>query len=121
MAEARRSRDNFVDGVIERHEKGKTDPQTGEWIEGGVSVICAGKIDIQPKSGGQRATSLDTRYESEYVGFMFFGDCVFANDAVEIEQGDVLRVGDRKYRIVFKSVWAFNRSGHYELDLREEN
>ncbi|SDM20635.1 hypothetical protein [Halarsenatibacter silvermanii] len=110
----------FVNCEIVRELEGYTHPESGEWIEGDISLIVTAEIDLQPKSGGQRAQELQTKYESEYIGYLFFEDCNFVDDITEIEQGDILRAGGKKYRIVFVSAWILNKGGHYELELKEE-
>ena len=102
---------------IKREIEGHTDQNTGQWVEGGLNLIATVKADIQPKSGRERATELQTEYESDYVGFVDFVDITFEAVYTEIKKGDHLfESNDKEHSIVFPGKW----SDHYELELKEQ-
>lgn len=102
---------------IKKYIEGHTDQETGQWIEASNNLIATAEVDIQPKSGRERATELQTEYESDYVGFADFVDIAFETGYSEIKKGDTLiDAGDTKYNIVFPGKW----SDHYELELKEQ-
>lgn len=128
---------------IIREFKGHND-EDGNWVEGDKKTIAEVEVDIQPKSGRRRALELQTKYESEYIGFVDFEDIYVTVEALTIfgltehEQkvkyedvyddlneldidlihpGDVLDLIDseREFNIVFPGAWE----GDFELELKE--
>ena len=102
---------------IKREIEGHTDPETGQWVEGGLNLIATVEADIQPKSGRERATELQTEYESDYVGFVDFVDITFEAGYSRIKKGDnFIDSEGTDYTIVFPGDWE----NHYELELKEQ-
>lgn len=99
--------------------KRKIDGHTGDdgsWVPGGDYLIATGEFDIQPKVGRERATELQTEYESDYKGFADIEDIVFEDGFSEIKKGDILiDASEKKYTIVYPGKW----DDHYEPDLKE--
>ena len=95
---------------------GRTDDSTGNWIEEELNLKAEALIDIQPKRGGQRVGSLNTRYESEYTGYLYCRDIDYIESLPAIEQGDLIKCNGKEYRVIFPGFWGT----HYELDLKEE-
>lgn len=103
--------------TIKRIVEGHTDPETGQWVEGSENLVATVEADIQPKSGRERATELQTEYESDYRAFVDVADITFETGYSEIKKGDVLIEPDQtKNTIVFPGEWP----DHYELELKEQ-
>lgn len=103
---------------IKRNVAGHTDPTTGQWVEAGEKLIATVEAEIQPKSGRERASDLQTEYESDSKAFVDNEDITFESGYTEIQKGDVfIDASSKKYKIVFPGEWY----DHYELDLKEVN
>ncbi len=103
---------------LKRNIEGHSDKQTGNWVEGGEQLIATAEFDIQPKGGQERATSLQTEYESDYKGFADMEDIVYEPGYSEIKKGDILiDASEKKYTIVYPGKW----DDHYEPDLKEKS
>ena len=106
-----------VNCEIKRIIDGYTDPETGQWVEGGLNLIATVEADIQPKSGRERATELQTEYESDYKAFIDNADITFEAGYSRIKKGDnFIDSEGTDYTIVFPSDWE----NHYELELKEQ-
>jgi endonuclease/exonuclease/phosphatase family metal-dependent hydrolase len=106
-----------VNCEIKRTIDGYTDQDTGQWVEGGLNLIAAVEADIQPKSGRERATELQTEYESDYKAFIVDKDITFEAGYSEIQKGDIFIDSEgTDYTIVFPGDWK----NHYELELKEQ-
>jgi len=102
---------------IKRYQESYTDPETGQFVEGGYQLIATVEADIQPKSGRVRAAELQTEYESDYIAFVDFDDITFETGYTEIKKGDHLfELNGKEHNIVFPGRW----SDHYELELKEQ-
>ena len=100
---------------IKRKKDGYTDDD-GKWVPAEEKLVAKGEFDIQPMGGSERATTLQTEYESNYKGFADIEDIVFEDGFSEIKKGDTLiDASDKKYTIVFPGKW----DNHYEPDLKE--
>lgn len=107
--------DNFQTVKLYRETEGYTDPETGNWIPAGEQLIAAAEMDIQPKSGQQRANELQTEYESDYIGYVGAEDIIFETGYSEILQGDIVEdETGQQYVVVFPGNWQ----SHYEIDLK---
>ena len=101
---------------IKRNIEGHTDPTTGRWVEAGEKLVATGEADIQPISGRERATALQTEYESDYKAFIDVEDIIFQPGYSEIQKGDILvDASGKNYTIAYPGKW----DEHYELDLKE--
>lgn len=124
---------------IKRNIEGYTDPGTGQWVPGGEKLIATVEADIQPKSGLERATELQTKYESDHISFIDFEDIqvtvevlvMMGMPAYEqnvelqyiaeeygihvIQPGDIfIDPYDKKYDVKFSKYWG----DHYEVELK---
>ena len=108
-------KDRLICCEIYKKVGGEVNETTGEWQEEYRTLKGRGLIDIQPKSGRQRTGSLNTRYESEYTGFLYCED-IDIEILPAIEQGDLIISGGKEFRVIFPGFWGT----HYELDLKEE-
>lgn len=113
--------DDFQPCQIKRYITGHTG-EDGNWVPGGEYTVANAEVDIQPKGGRERATALQTDYESDYAGFIYAEDIEFQEKPgsgelfEKIKKGDTLVINeDEKYNIVFPGDWKT----HYELDLKE--
>lgn len=101
---------------IKRNVDGHTDENTGKWVKAQEVIVAIGEFDIQSKGGRERATSLQTDYESDYKGFADVEDIIFEPNYSEIKKGDILiDASGKKYTIVYPGKW----DDHYEPDLKE--
>lgn len=106
--------------TIKRNIKGHTDPDTGNWVEGGEFAIATiTNANIQPKSGRERAGQSGTRYESDYKLFAGSDDITYESgyEGSGILENDIAVDADgQKYSVVFPGLWPGH---HYELDLKK--
>ena len=92
--------------LIKRIVKGHNDLITGQWVPEGEQLIATVGADIQPKSGRERDTVLQTEYESDYIAFIEYEDILFEAGYLEIKKGDLLIDSKgRKYTIVYPGKW----------------
>jgi len=103
---------------IKRYTEGYTDPDSGNWVPAGENLVATADVDIQPKSGRERAAELQTEYESDNKAFIDIEDITFEMGYSEIKQGDTLiEPDDKEYTIVYPGKW----DNHYECDLKENS
>lgn len=106
--------------VVKRLIEGHYDKDYN-WVEPGEQAIAT-IIDasILPKSGRERAATVQTTYESEWTMWAGTGNITFEEGFSELERGDVVVVGagekEKRYRIVFPGFYG----AAYELALKEE-
>jgi|GEM_PF-2166909 len=95
------------DLTVERSIPGHTDPDTGQWIEATTEKVAdINDGSLVPKSGGARATAIQTVYESDYDLYAGKENIVFEEGYSELKRGDIITDSrNRKYRLVFP--------GHY--------
>ena len=101
---------------IKRNVTGHTG-EDGNWVPGGEYLVATVEADIQPRTGRERATEVQTEYESDYVMFVDVNDIIFEVGFNEIKQGDIAEdEAGKKYDVVFPGNWR----SHYEIDLKSE-
>lgn len=102
--------------TVKRNIEGHYD--NGQWVPAGKQLIATVEADIQPKSGRERATGLQTEYESDYKAYVDNQDIAFEPEYAEIQKGDFLiDANNKKYRIIFHRKW----DEHYIYDLKEND
>jgi len=111
---------DFEECKIKREIDGYTDPETGQWVDGGEETIAEIIADIQPQTGQRREMELQTDYESDYIAFVYKKDIDYKEKPdneeyySEIQKGDVLEDdASKKYDIVFPANWKT----HLEIEL----
>ena len=104
--------------TVKRNIEGHTDPNTGQWLPAGEQLIATIEADIQPKSGRERASELQTEYESDSRAFIDNQDITFEPGYSEIKKGDILiDASGKNYTIVYPGKW----DEHYICDLKEND
>lgn len=88
------------------------------WVDSS-EVIVATIVNavILPKSGHERAATIQTTYESDYTMYAGVDDIIFEEGYSELDRGDlVIDSREKKYRIVFPGFYG----PVYEAALKEE-
>jgi len=97
--------------VVYRDSEGHTDKESGKWVEGDLEIGSVRGF-IQPRSGSERPSETQTRYESDHL--IFTEKIDFESGFDELEEGDRLVAADgREFTIEFVAYW----SSHYEIYL----
>lgn len=88
------------------------------WVEAQDEVV-ASIVDasILPKSGNERATAIQTAYDSDYTMWVGYANVTFAAGYDSLERGDLVEDSKgRKFRVVFPGDWG----PAFEVALKEE-
>jgi hypothetical protein len=106
--------------VVKRLIEGHYD-ENYNWVEPGEQAIATIiNASILPKSGRERAATVQTTYESEWTLWAGTDNITFEEGFSELERGDVVVVGAgekaKRYRIVFPGFYG----AAYEVALKEE-
>ena len=110
--------------VVKRLIEGNYD-ENHNWVEPGEQAIATIiNASILPKSGRERAATVQTTYESEWTLWAGTDNIIFEEGFSELERGDVVIAGTsegddekaKRYRIVFPGFYG----AAYELALKEE-
>lgn len=97
--------------TVYRDSDGHTDSQSGKWVDGSQEVGTIRGF-IQPRSGAERPSETQTRYESDHI--IFTEHIEFNEGFSELKKGDrVVAEDDREFIIEFIADW----SSHYEIEL----
>ena len=77
--------------------------ENGQWVEpSGQTIATITDANIVPKSGRERATSVQTVYESDYQLIAGDDNVEFEDGYEEIKRGDIVTdIYGRKFTIVF--------------------
>lgn len=106
--------DSFQTVLIKRNVTGHAG-EDGNWVPGGEPLVATLEADIQPRTGRERATEIQTEYESDYVMFVSATDIAFEDGFSQIRQGDIaIDESGREYAVVFPANWR----SHYEIDMK---
>lgn len=106
--------------VVKRLIEGGYD-ENHNWVEPGEQAIATIiNASILPKSGRERAATVQTTYESEWTMWAGTGNIIFEEGFSELKRGDVVVVGagetEKRYKIVFPGFYG----AAYELALKED-
>mgnify|MGYP000880612703 FL=1 len=113
-----------VNVIVKRLVPGHYD-ENHNWVDEGEQAIATIiNASILPKSGRERAATVQTTYESEWTMWAGIGNINFEEGFSELERGDVVVVGTSKgddvkvkrYKIVFPGFYGVA----YEAALKEE-
>ncbi len=106
--------------VVKRLIEGGYD-ENHNWVEPGEQAIATIiNASILPKSGRERAATVQTTYESEWTMWAGTDNIIFEEGFSELKCGDVVVAGAgekaKRYKIVFPGFYG----AAYELALKED-